>query len=54
MRYRDLRKSSLNSALDRNYFLNRWVGDYSLVKLLQQNYNLDFLRNYGKKGYTLY
>ena len=43
MRYLDQLKSYLNSALDRKYFLDKWIGDNSLVTLLKQNYELDFL-----------
>ena len=43
MRYLDQLKSCLNSALDRKYFLDKWISDNSLVTLLKQNYELDFL-----------
>ena len=44
----DVFKCSLNSALDRNYFLDRWISDQSLVTILSQNYQLDFIN----KGYV--
>ena len=43
MRYLDMFKSSLNSAPERKYFLDKWISVNSLVILLQQNYDLDFL-----------
>ena len=44
MRYLNLFKSSLNSTLDRNYCLDQWIYDHSLVILLKQNYHfLDFI-----------
>ena len=43
-------KSSLNSALDRKYFLDRWISVDSLVYLLKNNYELELLNNsYIKK-----
>ena len=50
MRYLDMFKSSLNSALDRKYFLDRWISVDSLVYLLKNNYELELLNNsYIKK-----
>ncbi len=50
MGYLDIFKCSLNSALlDMNYFLECWIiSDNSLVRLLAQNYQLDFIN----KGYV--
>ena len=53
MRYLDMFKSSLNSALDRKYFLDRWISVDSLVTLLQQNYDLDFLNKRYVNKYIL-
>ena len=39
----DLFKSSLISALDRNYFLDRWISDNSMVTIIKNNYNLEFI-----------
>ena len=44
MGYLDVFKCSLNSALDRNYFLDRWINDHSWVILLRQNYQLDKMK----------
>ena len=43
MRYLDQLKCCLNSALDRKYFLDKWINNDSLVTLLKQNYKVDFL-----------
>ena len=43
MRKLDLFWSCLNSALDRRYFFDKWIGDHSLVQLLTQDYNLEFI-----------
>ena len=53
MGYLDMFKSSLNSALDRKYFLDRWISVDSLVTLLQQNYDLDFLNKRYVNKYIL-
>ena len=53
MRYLDMFKSSLNSALDRKYFLDWWISVDSLVTLLQQNYDLDFLNKRYVNKYIL-
>ena len=39
----DLFKSSLLSALDRKYFVDRWISDNSLVTNMKNNYNLQFI-----------
>ena len=39
----DLFKSSLLSALDRKYFVDRWISDNSMVTILKNNYNLQFI-----------
>ena len=56
MRRLDLFKSSLYSALDRDYFLDRWISDHSLAAIIQQKYQLDFvikgyLNKYIQKAY---
>ncbi len=44
MGHQDLFKSSIISALNKSYLLDRWIGDELLVIILQDNYNLgDFL-----------
>ena len=48
MQYLDLFKSSLKSALDRKYFLDRWISDHSLSTIIVQKYQLDFVN----KGYV--
>ena len=48
MRYLDLFKSSLKSALDREYFLDRWISDHLLSTIILQKYQLDFV----DKGYV--
>ena len=40
-------RSCLNSALDRKYFVDRWISDQSLVTLLKRHCYLDFI----SKGY---
>ena len=35
-------RSSLSSALERQYLTEKWIGDQSLVTILQQHYGLDF------------
>ena len=42
IKYLDLVRSSLYSALDSNYLLDHLIGDHSLVTLMQRNYHLDF------------
>ena len=39
----DLFKTSINSTLDRKYLLEKWIGDDSLVKIIKENYALDFI-----------
>ena len=36
-------RSSLSSALKRQYLSGKWIGDQSLVTILQENYGLDFV-----------
>ena len=43
MRKIDQLQSCLNSALDRKYFLRRWICDDSLVTILKNNYEINFL-----------
>ena len=43
MRYLDMFKSSLNSVFDRKYFLDQWISVDSLVSLLKNNFELQFL-----------
>lgn len=43
----DLFRSCLNSALDRKYFVDRWISDQSLVTLFKRYCYLDFItKNY--------
>ena len=30
------------SALERNYFIEKWIGDHTLVTIFKNDYNLDF------------
>ena len=54
MRKLDLFRSCLSSALDRRYFVDKWIGDHSLVQLLNQDYNLNFInKNYLNKYINL-
>ena len=39
----DLFKSCIISALNRSYLLDRWIGDESLVTILQTDYSLEFV-----------
>ena len=39
----DLYKSCIISALNRSYLLDKWIGDESLVTILQTDYNLEFV-----------
>ena len=43
MGHQDLFKSCVISALNRSYMLDKWIGDKSLVTILQNDYNLDFI-----------
>ena len=43
MKVLHLFKSCLNSALSRQYLQEKWIGDQSLVTILQTNYNLEFV-----------
>ena len=36
-------RSSLSSALERQYLNKKWIGDQSLVTILQRNYGLEFV-----------
>ena len=38
-----LLRSSLSSALERQYLTEKWIGDQSLITILQKHYNLEFL-----------
>ena len=38
-----LLRSSLSSALERQYLTEKWIGDQSLVTILQKHYNLEFV-----------
>jgi len=38
----DIFKTSIISALDRKYLLEKWIGDDSLVTIFKENYALDF------------
>ncbi len=50
----DLFQSCLSSALDRRYFVDKWVRDHSLVQSLNQDYNWDFMnKNYLNKYINL-
>ena len=51
MRNIDHFRSCLNSALDRRYFVDKWIGDQSLVSILEQNYDMDFM---SKKYFNKY
>ena len=51
MRKLDLFKSTLISALDRSYFLDCWISDKSLVTILNNNYDLDFINMYCVNKY---
>ena len=31
------------SALERNYFTEKWIGDHTLVTIFKHDYNLDFV-----------
>ena len=31
------------SALERNYFVEKWIGDHILVTIFQNDYNLEFV-----------
>ena len=39
----DLFKSTINSTLDRKYWLEKWIGDDSLVTIIKDNYALEFI-----------
>ena len=39
----DLFKSCIISALNRSYLLDKWIGDESLVTILQIDYSLEFV-----------
>ena len=43
MKVLHLFKSCLNSALSRQYLQEKWIGDQSLVTILQDDYGLDFV-----------
>ena len=41
MKHQDLFKSCIISALNRSYMLDKWIGDESIVTILQKEYNLE-------------
>ena len=45
MKVLHLFKSCLNSALGTQYLQEKWIGDQSLVTILQDDYGLDFVDN---------
>ena len=47
MKHLPLFRSSLSSALERQYLHEKWIGDQSLGIILQKNYGLKF----ATKGY---
>ena len=47
MKLLPLFRSSISSALERQYLNEKWIGDQSLLTILQKNYGLKF----ATKGY---
>ena len=43
MRNLDHFRSCLDSALDRRYFVDKWIRDQSLASIFEQNYDMDFM-----------
>ena len=43
MKLLPLFRASLSSALERQYLNEKWIGDQSLVTILQTNYDLKFV-----------
>ena len=51
MRKLDLFRSCLSSALDRRYFVDKWIRDQSLDQLLNLDYNLDYMNKNNLNKY---
>ena len=44
MKVLHLFKSCFNSALSRQYLQEKWIGNQSLITILQDDYGLDFVK----------